>query len=658
MPSLLRSLVVLVPAFGAVESFLVRLDLPHRPVEARLFLQAALLWLVFGLLALGPAWITLRVLRRGPRDDAEHGENWSPLPALVLLAWMAAPVLAHGVIDRYTGLSGSMAALASLRPWLEVAGVFAALGVALVGVAFGAAKLGASLRPGAVAAAVFASSLVVGLFLPWRFGSSPDPAGSDAPDARPNLLLLVWDTMRVDRLTPYGYGRETTPHLAKLAEEAIVFEEARSVSCFTFTSHLSMLTGVHPSSHGARLLDMRYHPVRAPSIADVLRRAGYRTGGFVGTDVLAGRTGIRYGFEEYDDRVDPPVCDTRAWKLVHDVQSVLAQKVPALRHNGLPHWIQDFQRPASEVLGAALAWIEEDDPRPWFCMVNLYDAHWPYVPTGPGRAALVRDYDGPLDGYLFRSDAWRKGYEMGEEDARHVSDLYDAEVYDLDLAVDAFLSRLGLDDGKTALLMTSDHGEAFGEAGRWKHEDITEPQVRVPLLVRRAGTHPAGARRTVRASGVDVAPTLLGLAGLTPPPETEGVDLLAEGTPEDRDILIEDRDQLSPTHVRVALYRGPWKLVRSGLGEEVTFALFDLDRDPIGETDVSAAHPEVLAALTQALEDRRRRADLEDAAGVEGGGGPIDALRGLGYAGGGNDPDEEAPPETPPKAPRDEVPGG
>src|SRR6185436_3905918 len=140
-------------------------------------------------------------------------------------------------------------------------------------------------------------------------------------------------------------------------------------------------------------------PERASSVAALLRANGYRTGGFVGTDVLAGRTGIRAGFEVYDDQVDPAACDTFAWRFVHALQSLAARFAPGLRFNGRPHWIQDFQRPGGEVLARASAWIRRDDPRPWFCFVNLYDVHWPYLPEGDGTR-FVRSYEGPVDGYL------------------------------------------------------------------------------------------------------------------------------------------------------------------------------------------------------------------------------------------------------------------
>ena len=625
---------------AALDALLVRLALPHRPTEPRLFVEALVLWLAFVLLALVPAGLTRRLLRRlrGRRAD---GAEPAPAPeraVALLLGWAVLPVAAHALLDRHTGLGtdlgGRVSGLASPWPWLQLL-LLVAAGVLVLRLA---APLLQRAGSGRGAALVVLVATLVGVFLPLRSqGAAPrTPALAAEGEQRPNLLLLVWDTCRMDRLEAYDYERPTSPHLAQLARDALVLEEARSASVFTFSSHLSLLTGVYPSRHGGRLLETTYDPRRADTIAAELRAAGWRTGAFVGTDVLAGRTGIRYGFETYDDRVDPPVCDTRGWRLVHDVQSLLAARFVAFRNDGMPHWFQDFQRPAEEVLARALEWIERDDPRPWFCMINLYDVHWPYTPDPESAALLVRPYDGPVDGYLDRSDRWREGYEPTDEDARHLSDLYEAEILALDAAVDRFLARLDLE--RTALVLTSDHGEAFGEAGEWKHENITEPQVRVPLLVRPPGGLAEGRRLPARASGIDVAPTLLALAGLGPPAGLDGADLLELLTRPDaldeRPLLVEDRDHVDPTDVRVALYRGPWKLVRHGLGEDERFQLHDLRTDPIGERDVSAEHPDVLAELRALLAELRAAGDRADRH-VEGQGGVTsDALRGLGYVGG------------------------
>ena len=625
---LLRALPVVALCLGALDSWLVRRELPWREPEAALFLQAVAIWGVFALLALVPACLTEGLLRRRARSREGEPVSAGLRPALVLLGWTLFPVVGHAVLDRYTGQGQDVSGLKQLGPWIEL-GLVVLAALALLVLAGRLTQRWSGGRRFATGAGLTGLALAVGLVLPLV---GRDAGATGPAQERPNLLLLVWDTTRSDHVVPYGYDRETTPHLARLAERAEVFEDSRSATRFTFTSHLTMLTGVHPSNNGSRLLDSRYRRERAEHLAALLRGEGYRTGAFVGTDVLAGRTGIRFGFEVYDDRVDPPVCDTRAWKLVHDVQSVLAKLFPTLRNNGQPHWFQDFQRPASDVLANALEWIERDDPRPWFCFVNLYDVHWPYVPGEESHGRFVRDYDGPMDGYLFRSDGYERGYEPTAEDKRHLRDLYDAELWDLDREVDAFLGRLDLDAGNTGVLLTSDHGEAFGEADTWEHNDVLEPQLRVPFVVLHAGSDGPRGRRADPTSGVDVAPTLLGLAGLDVPPGMTGLDLARSTAGPDRLVLVEDRDHTDIADIRLALYEGSWKLVRRGV-EERSYSLFDLTADPVGELDVAAEHPDVVERLSRALEELRATwgGDEDDRRVPEGMLLSDEALSALGY---------------------------
>jgi arylsulfatase A-like enzyme len=354
--------------------------------------------------------------------------------------------------------------------------------------------------------------------------------------------------------------------------------------------------------------------------------------------VLAARTGTAWRFEVFDDLVDPPVCDTHAWALVHDLQALLAEWLPPLRNNGLPHWFQDFQRPAREVLAKAAAWIAADDPRPWFCLVNLYDVHWPYVPAPEPRARWVEPYSGPATGYLKRADGWDEHRRWTPEDQDHVRQLYDAEMWELDRQVAAFLGQIDLE--RTALVLTADHGEAFGEGGLFEHDDILECQVRVPLLVRPpGGVAPRVDER--RAAGIDVAPTLLDLAGLWQPDEQDRSPHLGQSLlrPEvERDLLVEDRDHPDPTKVRFALYHERWKLVRRRLGEETVYRLYDLQKDPNGLTDRSLIHPDVVAQLIERMDALRARWGADDEADQAiGGFQNREALQNLGYLDGGGD---------------------
>lgn len=619
MARLLTALPLVALLGGVADALWVRRSLAHREPSVALVLQSVVLWLAFAALALAPAWATLRLVPRLRRAGAVAA-------GAVLAFWTVAPVVAHAVLDTHTDLGGDLSGLVAPGPWLQVLAAVAALAavVALVGLVL--ERLGAA----RAAFATLAVALVGGGVASTLGAGAPSGPRAAAPaQGRPNLLVLVWDTTRSKSLLPYGYERETTTWLERFAERAVVFEEARSPSRFTLTSHLSMLTGVYPSHHGARMTRQSFDAERTPTVATLLRRAGYRTGGFVGTAVLAARTGIARDFETWDDEVDPPVCDTAAWSLVHDVQSVAAALCAPLRGNGLPHWFQDFQRPAADVLASARRWIERgDDGRPWFCFVNMYDVHWPYLPDADARERWVRPYDGPIDGYLFRSDAFQPGYELDGDDDRHLSDLYDGEMWRLDREVERFLAALDLDGTNTVVVVTSDHGEAFGEAGVYGHDDVKEVQLRIPLVVRLPNG--ADARRVPEpVSGVDLAPTLLALADVAAPAHVTGRDLLAQEHDPGRILLVEDRDHMDRGDVRLVIYRDRWKLVRYGV-EAHDFELFDLESDPDGLQDVAPRHADVVDELNELLDGVRAAWGADD----EGGGSgnvDLESLRALGY---------------------------
>lgn len=624
---------IVAPLFAAlvaatIDTVATRQGLPHRAASPDLLAQSWLLYSLFAFVASLPLALWMR-LREG--ETLAPGEPRRGLGReLALLFLILSPVLFHAVLNTYTAIGGVVEGLKQPGPWLQGGGLVLITGA----VCWGVAKRLRTVRTQAARGMLGFGALTAGFLLPLGTGPAEPRSAAQVDDERPNLILLVWDTTRARSLSPFGYDRETTPQLAELSASSRTYTNARSVTHFTFTSHLSMLTGRYPTRHGARLLDTRYLPERSgPTIAHDLGAAGYRTGGFVGTGVLRAGTGIADGFESWDDQVDPPLAESYAWALIHDVQSLVATQGTPLWNNGRPHWIEDFQRPGKGVLDRALDWIRTDDERPYFCLINLFDVHWPYTPREESRERWVDEYAGPMGGYVFRANDYPNNYSPTDADDRHLTDLYDAEMWELDALVADFLESVDLDGSNTVVLITSDHGEAFGEAERYEHEDILEPQVRVPFLLRLPGDPQAGAVFNEPVSGVDVTPTLMGLAGLKPSEAVDGQDLLEQAPDADRLVLVEDRDYHEADRVQLALYWRQWKLLRRGdyQGEH---ELYDLSQDDLGVVDVSAEHPELRQELFDRMNSLRpmwpRDAD---------GGGSIeelnftgsDALEGLGY---------------------------
>lgn len=593
-----RRLLLAVLLCAAVDTLLTRLAHAHRAPDGALPLQLLLAWGAFGLVMAVPIVFTARRLGA---------------PFTVAIGWLAGPLALHHALAVRVR-DGSSA------PWLIVAVVATLLAVlvALVALSWVERRLAIRRWPALVLAS--GSLLLMMPLDPASRGSAAAPAA--APTAgRPNLLLLVWDTTRADHLSPWGYDKPTTPHLAALAADSATWDVAWSASVFTLSSHVSMLTGLPPGLHGTT---MRRQSVTAPSVASQLRLAGYRTGAFVGTSVLAAGHGLERGFEVYDDRVDPALCDSHLWALIHDAQVIAAKVFPALRHNGNPNRPQDFQRPASEVLDAALAFVREPDPRPWFVMVNLFDVHWPYLPAKDAEALWVAAYDGPVSGYLFRADDFPTGYRPDEADKQHVRDLYDGELWQLDRAVDAFLAQASASAPDTCVLMTSDHGEALGEGDRWSHDEVLAPQSRIPMLLHAPGRIAPG-RRPGPVSGVDVAATLLDLAGVAPEVASTGRSLLESPAP-GRILFVEDLDNLSAARDHHAALRGRWKLTRRDGVDRLTDPL----ADPLDQVDLLADHPDDAAALEAALDALIEASTTADESGVL---QNADALGALGYTG-------------------------
>lgn len=585
---------------AATDTALTRLATPWRAATLDLSIESLAAWAALALLVAWPAaWTAKRI---GTRLGAA-------------LLWTAVPVALHAVLRVPLRMPGG---LSESSTWIAVGSVLlAALAVVLL------ARTLERRKPARLLGLALA---LVGAVALLPLGGAPSPEPQTVPTSgaeRPNLLLLVWDTTRVDH-TSLGTGdRDTTPHLSALAARGRVFDQAYASTVFTLSSHASMLTGLPPALHGTT---KRAQSIKATTLAEHLRAAGYRTGAFVGTSVLTGGNGLEAGFDVYDDLVDPPLCATHLWAAIHDVQAALAAAHPTFRGNGLPHWFQDFQRPASDVLARAAAFANDErfseDPRPWFLFVNLFDVHWPYLPSDEATGRWVTEYDGPLDGYLFRADDLPADYVTDADDRSHVGNLYDAEMWQLDRDVDAFLSALDVGSGETAVVMTSDHGEGFGEADTWSHEHLHGPQTHVPLVVFAPGFVEPG-REASPVSGMDVAPTLLRLASVDLPGDVPmaGVDLTEPIDPE-RILFVQDPDKIDRSQNSAAAIRGRFKL----LSRDGRRTLHDLLDDPMDRTDLAPQHPQVFAELADALETLLAASEAADE-----GFDNIDTLRALGY---------------------------
>jgi choline-sulfatase len=287
------------------------------------------------------------------------------------------------------------------------------------------------------------------------------------------VILISIDTLRSDHLPFYGYGGVETPALSALREDSILFEKAYTHVPLTLPAHVSIFTGLLPAGHGVHdNLGYVVDP-KVPTLAELLKKAGYATGGAVSSVVMSGASGVGRGFDFWDDDVVP----TRAHQALNRVQ-----------------------RPGEETEASLEAWLERQKEGPFFAFLHLYEPHSPYEPKEPFRSRYANPYDG--------------------------------EIATADAIVGKFLDFLrakGLYD-RALIIFLSDHGEGLGDHGESEHGVFLYREVlQVPLLVKvPKGAAPTHGTVSAPVQLIDVFTTVaksLGLPGFTAPPGT--VSLLA-----------------------------------------------------------------------------------------------------------------------------------
>lgn len=415
-----------------------------------------------------------------------------------------------------------------------------------------------------------------------------------AADGPRDVLLVTVDTLRADVLSCYGHARRSTPALDALAAEGALFERHWATAPMTAPSHATLFTGLWSSEHGVVKNGRELAP-EPPTVAAVLADAGYRTVGVIGAAVLDGKYGLGRGFEVYED----DLADSRGAR-------------PS-----------SAERVAADVVDRTLSvWAALGDGEPLFTWVHLFDPHAPFeapVELLPRRraAAVFATRVEPSDLYDEAQlvAAWI-GYELEVA-------YTDREIGRLLAAFDA---RAGGPRG--VVCVTSDHGEGLGEHGYMGHDlYLYEEQLHVPLILRARGAVPPGTRVRARTSAVDVAHTLVALAGALGPDEASplpGFDLAAvargEGfgrapvaerplfsawdfeRPQRRPALEQFPDRGHSRGAQVALVDGDGKFIWS---EDVRDELYDLAADPREERNLDGQVPGRSARFRERLETWR-----------------------------------------------------
>ena len=417
--------------------------------------------------------------------------------------------------------------------------------------------------------------------------------GADAP----NVLLLVLDTVRAESLSLYGYDRDTTPNLARLARRGIRFDQARSTAPWTLPSHASMFTGRWP--HELKVGENQPLDSTYPTLAEFLSARGYATGGFVANTFFCNSWfGLGRGFEHYDDFYAEQLAVSFGEALRCSSLGRLAVRL--LRD---PFGVDRRRKDASQINGDFLNWISRQEGQPFFAFINYFDAHTPYVlPAGVehrfGRPPANDQEVATIQGW----DA-RMRTSVTESELTLARDTYDDCIAYLDAEIgnlfDDLESRGVLD--KTIIIVTSDHGEGLGEHGLIGHgRSLYDQEMRVPFLVfLPQGAH-AGESVGEAVSLRDIPATVADLLKLKTDSPFPGESLgsllerrLHRGYfGKELPVLIEVllREQISKNPNRPPAWRGPMygvvaenqTYIRNADGQE---ELYDLQTDPMQSRD-------------------------------------------------------------------------
>jgi arylsulfatase A-like enzyme len=592
-------------------------------------------------------------LREGVRDAVALAGAFALLAAAALLAAYARDASNARAVLTYGGLGLGLGALA-LRGLGALAGAAAARAARIPGLTAAARRLPWRALGAVSGAALLLASLAPPLFAP-RPEEPPPPAGS-APPGAPNVLLVVLDTTRADRLSAYGYPRPTTPELDRIAAQGVLYEQAVSAGVWTLPGHAGIFTGAPSSVHGANGARLQLDG-SLTTLAELLARHGFDTAGFSNNPWVGEATGMAQGFAHFEDhwRVRPVEPLRLLQKVWHAVLFLWSNELPG---GGVEH-----------TLPRALDWIDaqrarsgpDGRPRPFLVFINLMEPHSPltfrpgFTDAFAGPDDTPRSLRGAEKNAVARV-AGKPSAGLPVEAMRALGVLYDGELRYMDHHLGAFvreLERRGL-LADTLLVVTADHGEAIGDHGLWSHlQSVYEEVARVPLVLRHPSL-PAGRRVTARVQTWDLFRTVAAFAGIPGPLPVEAAlaqDLLdpalLDGAGPSRPVVTEEepaewRRRLAGgaliggadlDHRFKAYYDGPLKYV---WGDDGRRQLYDLARDPRELRDLAPARPREVERLARALDAWLGALPVDR---MRAGGAPVEIdpetrerLRGLGYA--------------------------
>jgi len=440
-------------------------------------------------------------------------------------------------------------------------------------------------------------------------------SASGSKDTYPNIILIVMDTVRADHVSVYGYPGQTTPFLKDMVQSSTLYTHAVSSGDMTLSSHASIFTGLYVKQHGAFCDPWQGFGAGKPlsekfdTIAELLEQKGYLTLGVVANNVyLTGDFKLDQGFEFYDHRAPTVLLGQSDYFYMRQgIRNMVKYFFSPDKYDQLFRRAEEINSVAFDLLGRI-----RGKSNPFFLFINYMDAHDPYVPPAP----YDRLFPGKEKGfnlseyYSIARQVNEQQSPLPEAERNHMISQYDGGIAYIDAQLGVLITRLkeqGLFED-SLIIITSDHGEAFGERNFMGHGvSVYQDQTGVPLIVKYPGQKRGRSVEKV-VSSIDILPTILDVLGAEIPRYLPGETLLqlspgrinnpvvSESYP-DGDLI-----DMGPRFDRVekAIYSGPYKYINSTKGKQELYNMVD---DPAEQTNLYSPDDRNSVQIAEKLEN-------------------------------------------------------
>jgi len=461
-------------------------------------------------------------------------------------------------------------------------------------------------------------------------------------NSSPNVILIVMDTVRADHLSSYGYHRKTTPNIDKIARHGVLYNNAFTAAPWTPPSHASIFTGKYPSHHKTIGKDVRFKKENT-SLADILSKNGYHSIGIACCQLLGLGSGFEKGFHDFIEYKPLPLLSFKPDPLLYKDYIRTLIYGPDEGTYQATEFIKRFLK------------RNYTKKRPFFLFVNYFNCHTPYNPPRPFKKRFCSSFDEPrfhvkeiLLNMIQRTAERISDHDLDIRRLRWIADggggftfaagktfiskeewevvksWYDGEIAYLDYRIGNLVDFLREKDilNDTFFIITSDHGENFGEHGLAVHPlCIYDSLLRVPLIMSHPNLTPKGKTISNLVSTVDIFPTIMDVLDIKVNENIQGKSLCPF---EDREIHSFICAEYGGLHTRAFKGLTAWRIaskIKDILGEidrgckcirTLTHKyilslqkeeLYNIHDDPFEEKDISHESPEIVASLRKQLEN-------------------------------------------------------